>query len=142
MNGCSTLAGCGWVGLVLALGVAWPAAAQVREESLDMYGGTYAADCADPAGPRLGIDARQLSIERDGTRTTTPVQADSFTSYGAAPTSPVPPEYRVEFIGDDFSLFVFEDEQGLYVPPGESLSGHEALLGVAAMSSRFRRCAP
>ena len=66
---------------------------------------------------------------------------DSYTSFGAAPTSPVPEGYRVEFIGDDFSLYVFEDAKGLHVPLQDYVPAALAVVGAAGMKARFGRCA-
>lgn len=129
-----------WVyGAVLAFGA--PAASQgVRPESLRLHGGTYSTDCNDAVAPRLRIGAERLVIEHGPRRRTTAVVMDSFTSFGAAPTSPVPPGYVMEFIGDAFSFHVFEDKAGYYIQPGSYLPAAEPVIGRANMKVRFRRC--
>lgn len=129
-----------WVyGAVLALGA--PAAAQdVRPESLRMYGGTYSTDCSDAAAPKLRIAADRLLIEHGPRRKSSGGVMDSYTSFGAAPTSPVPPGYVMEFIGEAFSFYVFEDKAGYYIQPSGYVPAAEPVIGKANMKARFRRC--
>jgi hypothetical protein len=118
-----------------------PAIAQdLRPESLVPYGGTYSPDCADTSAPRASITAQGLVISQGTHILRTPALMDSYTSFGAAPTSPVPEEYRVEFIGDAFSLYVFEDARGKYVPLQDYVPQAEKIVGAAGMRARFSRC--
>lgn len=129
--------------LVFALamvGASASAAQDLRPESLQQYGGTYSPACGDAFAPQLHIAAQGLEIVLGTRKLRTPVRMDSYTSFGGAPTSPVPEGYRVEFIGDDFSLYVFEDPKGLYVPLQDYVPAAEKVVGAAAMKSRFGRC--
>jgi hypothetical protein len=65
---------------------------------------------------------------------------DSATSFGGAPTSPVPEGYRIEFIGDDYLLYMFADAKGLHVPLDGYTPVAEAVVGRAGMNTRFGRC--
>ncbi|MDI9238602.1 hypothetical protein QLQ15_06695 [Lysobacter sp. LF1] len=124
--------------MVCACGVAM--AQDLRPDSLKQYGGTYSPACGDVSAPRVRISAEGLEIAH-GTRTLrTPARMDSYTSFGAAPTSPVPEGYRVEFIGDDFSLYVFEDAKGLHVPLQDFVPAALAVVGANGMKARFARC--
>lgn len=114
-------------------------AQDLRAESLQLYGGTYSPDCTDATAPKVRIAASGLEVS-SGTRSVrTPARMDSYTSFGAAPTSPVPEGYRVEFIGDDFSLYVFQDKQGLHVPLQDYVAPAAPVVG-KAMNARFGRC--
>jgi len=126
-----------WVCLATA-----PVAAQdLRPESLALYGGTYSPDCDNPAAPRVRIAANGLEIANAGRAVRTRATMDSYTSFGAAPTSPVPEGYKVEFIGDEFSLYVFEDAKGLFVPLHDYVPAAAPIVGAQAMKARFVRCA-
>ena len=115
-------------------------AQDLRSDSLNVYGGTYSPSCSDPAAGHVQIAANGLVIGRGAKQVRTPARMDSATSFGGAPTSPVPEGYRIEFIGDDFSLYVFEDAKGLHVPLDGYTPAAEAVVGRAGMKTRFGRC--
>ena len=128
--------------VVWACVMAAPAMAQdLRPESLELFGGTYSPDCGNPAAPRVRIAANGLEIANAGRAMRTRATMDSYTSFGGAPTSPVPEGYQVEFIGDDFSLYVFQDEKGLHVPLHDYVPAAAPIVGAQAMKLRFGRCA-
>jgi hypothetical protein len=116
-------------------------AQDLRPESLKLYGGTYSPDCGSPAAPRARIGADGLEISSGTRALRTRLTMDSYTSFGGAPTSPVPEGYQVEFIGDDFSLYVFQDEKGLHVPLHDYVPAAAPIVGAQAMKLRFGRCA-
>lgn len=121
---------------------ALPAAAQdVRPESVQLYGGTYSTDCGNPAAPKLRIGADAVVLEHGARRKVGRGVMDSYTSFGGAPTSPVPPGYVMEFINDAFTVYVFQDKAGHYIAPGGYGAEGEALIGKANMKRHFRRCA-
>ncbi len=124
--------------LALACGVA--VAQDLRPESLKTHGGTYSPDCARADAPRVRIAADGLEIAHAGRAMRTPVRMDSYTSFGGAPTPPVPEGYLVEFIGDDFSLYVFEDAKGRHVPLAGYVPAAERIVGAQAMKARFGLC--
>ena len=118
-----------------------PALAQdLRPESLKRFGGTYSPKCADTDAPRVRIAASGLVIAQGKRQISTPARMDSYTSFGGAPTSPVPEGYEVELIGDDCSLYVFRDAKGLHVPLERYVPKAEAIVGKAGMRARFGRC--
>ena len=126
---------------LIACLAAFPVFAQdLRPESLELYGGTYSPDCGNPAAPRVRIAADGLEIASSNRTLRTRTTMDSYTSFGGAPTSLVPEGYRVEFIGDDFSLYVFEDAKGLHVPLRDYVPAAAAIVGPEAMGLRFGRC--
>ncbi|MFD0738876.1 hypothetical protein ACFQZQ_06235 [Lysobacter koreensis] len=131
---------CGAVALLLGWGFA-ASAQDVRPQSLQMYGGTYSTDCRNAAAPRLRISAEALVIEQGARRQLGRGVMDSYTSFGGAPTSPVPPGYVMEFISDAFSFYVFQDQAGLYIEPAAGAPSAAAVIGKANMQARFRRCA-
>ena len=127
--------------IALACVAALPAFAQdLRPESLKLYGGTYSPDCGNAAAPRVRIAADGLEIASGARTLRTRATMDSYTSFGAAPTSPVPEGYRVEFLGDDFSLYVFEDARGLHVPLRDYVPTAEPIVGAKGMGLRYGRC--
>jgi hypothetical protein len=127
--------------IAVACVAALPAFAQdLRPESLKLYGGTYSPDCGNAAAPRVRIAADGLEIASGARTLRTRATMDSYTSFGAAPTSPVPEGYRVEFLGDDFSLYVFEDAKGLHVPLRDYLPAAEPIVGAKGMGLRYGRC--
>jgi len=114
-------------------------AQDLRHETLAMYGGRYALDCSVTTSPEARIGAATLVLQHGARRAQTPTRMDSYTSFGGAPTSPVPEGYEVEFIGDAFSLFVFKDGKGPYVPLRYTDAAAK-LLGAASANARLRRC--
>jgi hypothetical protein len=116
-------------------------AQDLRPESLKLYGGIYSPDCGNAGAPQVRIAAGGLQISASGKSVNTPARMDSYTSFGGAPTSAVTEGYKVEFIGDDFSLYVFEDAKGMYVPLEGYVPSAAAVIGGPAMKSRFGRCA-
>ena len=127
--------------IALACVAALPASAQdLRPESLELYGGTYSPDCGNAAAPRVRIAADGLEIASGARTLRTRATMDSYTSFGAAPTSPVPEGYRVEFLGDDFSLYVFEDAKGLHVPLRDYVPPAEPIVGAKGTGLRYGRC--
>ncbi|HEY5803801.1 MAG TPA: hypothetical protein VIT90_08935 [Lysobacter sp.] len=137
-----------WLALVLAglatanAAVPMTATAQdLRPESLKLYGGTYSPDCGNAAAAQVRIAADGLQISANGQNVRTPARMDSYTSFGGAPTSAVPEGYKVEFIGDDFSLYVFEDAKGTYVPLEGYVPSAAPVVGGTAMKARFGHCA-
>lgn len=134
-----------WLALVLAgatmsVMAAAAAAQDLRAESLKLYGGVYSPDCGNAAAPRVRIAADGLQISANGKNVRTPARMDSYTSFGGAPTSAVPEGYKVEFIGDDFSLYVFEDGKGMYVPLEGYVPNAAVVVGGPSMKARFGHC--
>ena len=128
--------------LVIAAALLAPAALaqDVRPASRARSGGTYSPACTDPAAPRVRIAANGLTIARGARSLHTTVHADSHTSFGAAPTAAAPEGYRVEFLGDAYSLYVFEDSRGLHVPLAAYTPAAIGLLGKAGVKARFGKC--
>ena len=127
--------------VLLACLATFPVFAQdLRPESLKLYGGTFSPDCSDAAAPRVRIAADALEIASGNRSLRTRPTADSYTSFGGAPTSPVPTGYQVEFIGEDFSIYVFEDARGLHVPLRDYVPAAAPIVGAQAMKLRFGRC--
>ena len=116
-------------------------AQDVDAESLKLYGGTYSPRCGDAKAPQLVAGPTMLTIRKGSRQVTTPLRMDSHTSFGAAETSAIPEGYELEFIGDDFSLYVFKDAKGPYVPLEEYTPAAKDIVGVDAMRARFARCA-
>jgi hypothetical protein len=124
----------------LAASIAPAAGQEVRPESLELFGGTYSPDCTSAQAPGLLVGAGELAIEHGGRRLAASGVMDVYASFGAAPTSPVPEGFMVEFMSDAFSFHVFEDADGLYITPARYLPQAEAVIGADAMRQRFGRC--
>ena len=65
-------------------------AQELRPESLQLYGGTYATNCRDAAAPSVKIGAAGLVVSHGARSMRTPARMDSYTRFGGAPTSVVP----------------------------------------------------
>ena len=115
-------------------------AQDVDAESLKLYGGTYSTRCGDDKAPQLVAGPAMLTIRNGPRQLHTPLRMDSHTSFGAAETSAIPEGYELEFIGDDFSLYVFKDAKGPYVPLEEYTPAAKDVVGAEAMRARFARC--
>jgi hypothetical protein len=115
-------------------------AQDLRPDSLVQYGGRYSPSCQDASAPSVVIASDGLEVRHGKRALRTPVRMDSYTSFGGAPTSPVPEGYQVEFIGDDFSIYVFEDAKGKYVPLHDYVTEAEKIVGASNMRRRFGRC--
>ena len=128
---------------VMTLLLAFPAlhAQDVDAESLQLYGGTYSTRCGDARAPQLVAGPATLTIRHGSRQVSTPLRMDSHTSFGAAETSAIPEGYELEFIGDDFSLYVFKDAKGPYVPLEAYTPAAKAVVGSDAMHAHFARCA-
>lgn len=127
----------------LLLGAALPAAAQQEArdvEVLTRWAGTWAVDCAKPAGTRLSVDVRALTLRagRHELRTAAPITAYSW--YGK--TQP-PAGFEVALLGEarpsSLVFLAMTDKAGPYLriegdPPLEKQFGKAALAG------KFRRC--
>lgn len=127
-------------GLAISL-IASPAlhAQDVDAESLRLYGGTYSTRCGDARAPELVIRPDTLTIRNGARQVNTPLRMDSHTSFGAAETSAIPEGYELEFIGDDFSFYVFKDAKGAYIPLEGYTPAAKGAVG-KAMTARFDRC--
>jgi hypothetical protein len=129
------------VGLLAAL----PARAQggLDAQALREFGGSYAADCANPAAPRLRVGADALWVQQRGQRLTgrKPVSAYSFFGNNAPPK-----DFRVALIGEvrggpQLIFMTYADPSGPYI----LLDGDApvtAALGKALMARKYRRCDP
>jgi hypothetical protein len=102
--------------LALTAGIALPASAlDWNAEALALYGGTYAADCANPAALHLRVESDKLALEK-GSRTVIARQPDPSASF----FGPQPPrEFQIAIMGSvaaagDLTVIVYRDARGRY----------------------------
>lgn len=132
------------IGLLLPL-AASPARAQggLDARALREFGGSYAADCANPAAPRLRVDAEALRVEQNGQRIT---GRKPLGDYGFFGRNAPPKNFRVALIGEvrggpQLIFMAYADTTGPYI----LLDGDApvtAALGKALMARKYRRCEP
>ena len=102
--------------LAAALLAGASAHAEWNAESVRLYGGTYAADCANPAALRLRIDADALVVEK-GSRSMTGAHPDpSYSFFGAQS----PPDFQVALMsqvrtGAEITFLVYRGSAGRYL---------------------------
>jgi Inhibitor of vertebrate lysozyme (Ivy) len=127
-----------------ALGVSSAARAQGKldPDSLKLYGGLYAVNCAVATSPRLLVVADSLTVINGKKRLVGANPQASYSYFGQSP----PPDYQVAFLGDlplgeQLIAIVFKDAKGLFVQidPGAKNRG---VLGKALVNKPFRSCAP
>lgn len=112
----------------------------VEAQALNLYGGTYSTDCANPAAPRLRATTAALVVEQGAKRMTGRNVLAAYSYFGNYP----PPDYRVVLMsqvrpGVALEFIVFEDRAGLYI----ELAGDpkvEATLGKALLGMKYRHC--
>jgi hypothetical protein len=126
--------------VAMPLGTGTLHAQDVDADSLRLYGGTYSTHCGDAKAPELIVGPGTLTIRNGSRQLHTPLRMDSHTSFGAADTSAIPDGYELEFIGDDFSLYVFTDAKGPYMPLEGYTPAAKPIVGDTAMRARFGRC--
>jgi hypothetical protein len=123
-----------------ALAVAGAAGAQgLRPDTLAMFGGRYALDCAKADSPRVLVEARQMRIEQ-GKQGITAGQLDASASYfGNRP----PPDFRVALMGQvqggrELTALVKTDAQGQYL----AFDGDRTVMAQLGPlgQDRFRHC--
>ncbi|MDB4980172.1 MAG: hypothetical protein JWM82_924 [Myxococcales bacterium] len=134
-----------WVAVLVAtLGAAASARAQNKldPDSLKLYGGLYAKDCAVAASPRLLIVADSLTVINGKKRLVGANPRASYSYFGQSP----PPDHQVAFLGElprgeQLLVLVSKDAKGLFVQvdPGPK---NRAVLGKALVNKPLRSCAP
>ena len=125
---------------LLATASAW-AQTGLDAPTLRQFGGRYAVDCANPAAPRLRVDADALLVEQGNQRMTGRNAMSSYSYFG---NSPPPKDFQVALMGElrgglQLLFMVYADRAGPYV----RLDGDPkvaAALGKPLMTARFRRC--
>jgi hypothetical protein len=99
----------------LAVALAGPALAQWNAEAFRLYGGTYSADCANPAALKLRVDADALVIDNHGRTMTARQLEPSFSYFGQQS----PPQFQVAIMsqlkGVEVVFLVYRDKRGRYV---------------------------
>jgi hypothetical protein len=125
------------------LGWALPALAQQSPNDLEMlkkYAGAWSVDCRKPAGARLTVDVKALTLTSGGKelRTAAPITAFSYFGQQQPPTG-----FDVALLGEarptGLSLLAMKDGSGPYLtvdadPPLQQQFGKAALTG------KFRHC--
>lgn len=127
----------------LLLGAALPAVAQQEARDIEVltrWAGTWAVDCAKPAGTRLTVDTRALTLRagKGERRTGAPITAYSWFGQMQPPAG-----FEVALLGDakpgGLAFLAMQDEAGPYL----RVDGDPTLeqqFGKAALAGKFRRC--
>lgn len=124
----------------ILLGPAATFAQGLSADELKAYGGSYAVECANPAGPRLNVGATALDVERGGQRLSgrNPMASASF--FGASP----PRDFQVALLsevrgGGQMMFIVFADKAGRYITI-DAEPKVRAALGATLLKPRYRSC--
>jgi hypothetical protein len=125
---------------ILLFAVPVSAKAGLDAATLKAYGGTYMADCANPASPKATIFADSLVFLHGSRRVAAGNVEPQFSFFGNS----APENYRVALVGEvpnagQMFWFVHEDESGYYL----MLDGDTkvvAAIGKTLVWKKFRRC--
>lgn len=125
---------------VAVLAVAGIASAQgLRPDTMAMFGGRYAIDCAKADSPRVVVEAQQMRVEQGNQRLTAGKLDASASYFGNRP----PPEFRIALMGEvqgryGMTGLVNTDARGQYL----QLDGDQAVMANlgALGKARFRHC--
>lgn len=121
-----------------------PAWAALDSYSLEAYGGTWLAACADPRGPRVILEADAIVVIDGAKRVSSPHIEGAAAWYGEAH----PPEYRTAIlsrVGEDPGLVfaLYEDVEGYFGRLDNDFTALEGIRPeVLAMTFRLCRTAP
>lgn len=127
--------------LATSPGSAWSQVA-FGAEAMKMYGGTYRADCKDPASPSLTVFQDSLVFTHGNQRFVGTNVEQFLSAYGRM----IPPYFRVSL--DSYlpgnrmlSASMFVDESGAYLEVNAHLAV-EKEIGEAALAVPYDRCDP
>ena len=105
--------------VVACLLAASPVLAQagIDAPALRQFGGRYAADCANPAAPRLRVGADALLVEQAGQRMTGTNAQSAYSYFG---NSAPPKNFQVALLGEvrggpQLIFMVYADTAGPYI---------------------------
>jgi hypothetical protein len=130
---------------IVCLTVCQPAAAldALEADTLKLYGGVYATDCASPAAPHLRV-ADTLNVEYGNQRMTGGGLVAAYSYFGQEP----PKNFQVALLsqlrgGASLVFHVYRDARGLYIelegdPKVETAL--TAVLGKAQFKAKYRDC--
>ena len=110
-------------------------------EMLKMYAGTWAVDCSKPAGVRLGVDVKALTLSGSGKRfsSSAPPLA-AFSYYGKMEP---PAGFEAALLGEgrgaSLTFMAVKDKAGPYLTV-QSDEPLEKQFGKAGLAGKFRRC--
>ncbi len=117
-----------------------PAHAALDKDTLESFGGTYLADCANPRGPRVVLEADAIVVIDGAKRVSSPHIEGAAAWYG----NDSPPEYRTTILarkGEDPGLVfaIHEDSEGYY---GKLDNDFTDLKGIRpeVLAMTFRLC--
>ncbi|MEJ8822969.1 Ivy family c-type lysozyme inhibitor [Variovorax humicola] len=128
---------------LLCATAAMPARAQrLPPDVLALYGGIWSADCANPAAPRLRVEADGLLVERDGQRLTGSRPQATASYFGNSP----PRNYEIALMsevrgGSELLFIIYHDTRGRFI---EINAGPKtaAALGPRLQALHYRACNP
>jgi hypothetical protein len=111
----------------------------LRPDTMAMFGGRYAADCARADSPRVVVEARQMHVEQGNQRMTVGNLDASASYFGNRP----PSDFRIALFGQvqgqhELTALVSADTRGQYL----KLDGDRTVMtNLGALGrTRFRHC--
>jgi len=128
---------------MLAVLAAPPTQAQrLPPDVLALYGGVWSADCANPAAPRLRVEADGLLVERDGQRLTGSKPQAAAAYFGNSP----PRHYEMTLMsevrgGSELLFIIYRDPRGRFIEINAD-GKTAAALGPRLQGLRYRSCNP
>jgi hypothetical protein len=122
---------------------ALPALAQQSPNDLAMlkkYAGTWAVDCSQPAGARLTVDVKALSLSAGGKQLRTAAPMAAFSYFGKMDP---PKGFDVALLGEarpsGLAFLAMKDGSGPYLKV-DADTPLEKQFGKPALAGKFRRC--
>jgi hypothetical protein len=121
-----------------------PALAQQSPNDIEMlkaYAGTWAVDCSKPAGVRLGVDVKVLTLSGGGKRLSSSAPPMAAFSWFGQQQPPAGFEAALlgEGRGTSLTFMAMKDKAGPYLTV-EADGPMEKQFGRAALAGKFRRC--
>lgn len=132
------------VAWILGLCCALPALAQQSPNDIEMlkkYAGTWAVDCSKPAGVRLGVDVKALTLSGGGKRLSSSAPPMAAFSWFGQQQPPAGFEAALlgEGRGTSLTFMAMKDQAGPYLTV-DAYGPLEKQFGKAALAGKFRRC--
>lgn len=108
---------------------------------LKMYAGSWAVDCSKPAGVRLGVDVKALTLSGGGKQLSSSAPPLAAFSYFGKMEPPAGFEAALlgEGRGTSLTFMAMKDKAGPYLTV-ESDPSLDKQFGKAALAGKFRRC--
>ncbi|HVZ70852.1 MAG TPA: Ivy family c-type lysozyme inhibitor [Polyangia bacterium] len=131
------------IALVFVLAASTARAQTIDADSLNLYGGAYAVDCAVAKSPHLLVAADALTVTIGKKTLVGPKPMASYSYFGQSP----PPDYQVAFLSDlpsvqQLVVIVSRDAKGALSAKVDAGPKNLAVVSKALAAKPFRRCVP